>query len=861
MGGVNRNGSQGAAGSRDGGPAGAPKEPEKKIDWKNPDRIYSYTDAEGRELFQVVRYHFVSGPGKTFRQRMRDPGNPKANREGWVHSVPEEIRARTIYRLPKVLEAIRKGEPVYVVEGEKDVETLERMGKTATCNAGGAGKWRDEYSWHLAGADVIILPDNDPRNDQGGYPGQDHALDVAYKTYKIAKRVRIVNLKEACPELKEKGDITDLVEAMGETAGMDALARQIAATKDFTPDMVPFWLTPALQTERLYATVAGYGVENGCIVQRTGDSTKPLCDFTVLPRKEIIRDDGVNRERLFQLDGWSQNGERLERVTVSGAALDSLSFVTDQWGFQAAIMPGSTVKPKIAWCIKKVGQRISRTVVEYSHTGWRTIGGKCCYLCNGGAIGAEGITVSLGNGLETYRLDGGGSAAFLAMDKKEAARKSLQILEVARRGLGIALLGTVFLAPLREWMDRKDIAPAFSLFLHGQTQTRKSTITALAMAHFGNFHAKNAPANFKSTGNQILKKAFFVKDMPFWVDDFHPTDSPQEKRVMNATAQALARAFGDGAARGRLNADGTLQASMPPRSIAIITGEDLPAVGASGLARFFIVEVDKGDVPVTEELTALQRDAQAGWLQKSMRGYIEWIAKQADKLPDALYDKFIKYREMTRKTGVGEQERSPEAIAWLLCGYEQMLLYFVSVGALEMSEAGKLFAEAGRVLAENSRKQSRDMEDEKPSRIFTNIIGELIATGRVYIEDLVIQEPNGKKQAYPMDNMIGWRDNENYYLLPDMAYKEVSRVCREEGHEFPVSLRGLYKHLIADGVVAGVRNGESAAKPKYIKGKTCRVLTVPVGIINGDGKDGNVERVEQGNFLRVDKVELPEEFK
>jgi len=76
-----------------------------------------------------------------------------------------------------------------------------------------------------------------------------------------------------------------------------------------------------------------------------------------------------------------------------------------------------------------------------------------------------------------------------------------------------------------------------------------------------------------------------------------------------------------------------------------------------------------------------------------------------------------------------------------------------------------------------------------------------------------------------------------------------------------VSLRGLYKHLTADGVVAGVRNGESAAKPKYIKGKTCRVLTVPVDIINGDGKDGNVERVEQGNFLRVDKVELPEEFK
>lgn len=850
----------GTAGSRDGAPADPPKD-QKEIDWKNPDRIYSYTDAEGRELFQVVRYHFVSGPGKTFRQRMRDPGNPKANREGWVHSVPEEIRTKTIYRLPKVLEAIRKGEPVYVVEGEKDVETLERMGKTATCNAGGAGKWRDEYSQHLKGADVLILPDNDPRNDQGGYPGQDHALDVAYKTYRIAKRVRIINLKEACPELKEKGDITDLIETMGETAGMDALARQIAATQDFTPDMVPFWLTPAEQTVRLYATVAGYGVEGGCIVQKTGDSTKPLCDFTVLPRKEIIRDDGVNRERLFVLDGWTQSGQRLDRVTVTGAALDTLSFVTDQWGFQAAIMPGSTIKPKIAWCIKKVGQRVSRTVVEYSHTGWRQIQGKWCFLSNGGAIGAEGITVNLGNGLETYRLDGGGGAAFLQMDPVEAARKSLKLLEVTKRGTAVALLGTVFLAPLREWMERHDVAPAYSLFLHGQTQTRKSTITALAMAHFGKFHAKNAPANFESTGNQIRKKAFLIKDMPFWVDDFHPTDSAQEKKRMNATAQMLARAFGDGADRGRLNADGTLQASTPPRSLAIITGEDLPAVGASGLARYFIVEVDKGDVPVTEELTALQRDAQAGWLQKNMRGYIEWLAKQTDTLPDMLYDKFLMRRDQARKVGVGDQERSPEAIAWIQCGYELMLMYYVSIGVFSMQEAGQMFAEAGKLLTENSRKQSRDMESEKPSRIFTDIIGELIATGRVWIQDLVIQDPNGKKQAYPMDNMIGWRDNEYYYFVPDMTFKEVSRVCREEGREFPVTLPGLYKHLKADGVAVGFKEGESPATPRRIKGVGVRrVLMVPAKVINGDEKDESIEKVEQGNFLRVD-TELPEEFK
>ena len=152
------------------------------------------------------------------------------------------------------------------------------------------------------------------------------------------------------------------------------------------------------------------------------------------------------------------------------------------------------------------------------------------------------------------------------------------------------------------------------------------------------------------------------------------------------------------------------------------------------------------------------------------------------------------------------------------------------------------------------------MESEKPSRIFTDTVSELIATGRVWIKDLVITDPNGKKNAYPADNMIGYRDNEYFYLLPNMAYKEVSRVCREEGHEFPVSLRGLYKHLIAEGIVEGVRSGESAAKVKWVDGRGIRVLSIPAKIINGDDKDGKTEKVEQLNFTRVNE-ELPEEFK
>ena len=98
-------------------------------------KIYSYTDAEGREVFQVVRYRELDEAGnvvgKTFRQRAKATqmqkdearaGKLKISRDGYVATVDAGIRDRTLYRLPKVIQAIREGRPVYVVEGEKDVE-------------------------------------------------------------------------------------------------------------------------------------------------------------------------------------------------------------------------------------------------------------------------------------------------------------------------------------------------------------------------------------------------------------------------------------------------------------------------------------------------------------------------------------------------------------------------------------------------------------------------------------------------------------------------------------------------------------------------------------------------------------------
>lgn len=170
--------------------------------YSEPEATYDYVSEDGVLLFQVVRF-----PGKVFRQRhlSRDALEPDSEPQ-WVWNL-DNVR-RVLYRLPEVLQAIREGRTIYYVEGEKDADRLVAEGKVATCNPGGAGKWRDEYAEMLAGAaTVIIVTDRDE-------PGRAHAETIRGA---LAGRVRALWVyqaktgKDVSDHLDAGHDITELV--------------------------------------------------------------------------------------------------------------------------------------------------------------------------------------------------------------------------------------------------------------------------------------------------------------------------------------------------------------------------------------------------------------------------------------------------------------------------------------------------------------------------------------------------------------------------------------------------------------------------------------------------------------------------
>lgn len=153
-------------------------------------KTYDYLDAEGNLLFQKLRYIDESGK-KTFKQR-------KPSDDGqWVYSLGDI--PKVLYNLPAVLRARSMGAPIWVVEGEKDVDTLTDMGIVATTMPGGAGKWLDIHTEALSGATVEIIADNDE-------VGLKHAKDVFSKLNNAGCNAAVW----VCPNHK---DITDHLDA------------------------------------------------------------------------------------------------------------------------------------------------------------------------------------------------------------------------------------------------------------------------------------------------------------------------------------------------------------------------------------------------------------------------------------------------------------------------------------------------------------------------------------------------------------------------------------------------------------------------------------------------------------------------
>ncbi len=172
-----------------------PDKPEAKSEPKKIIATYDYLDGVRTLLFQVVRYQ-----PKSFAQRRPD------GKGGWLWNL--NGTKRVLYHLPDILG--ENCDVVYLVEGEKDADSLWNHGKVATTSPGGANNWKPEFADFLAGKKVVIIPDKDTA-------GFAYARQVAKSLQGKAREIKSIILpgegvKDISDWLDAGGDVTTLLE-------------------------------------------------------------------------------------------------------------------------------------------------------------------------------------------------------------------------------------------------------------------------------------------------------------------------------------------------------------------------------------------------------------------------------------------------------------------------------------------------------------------------------------------------------------------------------------------------------------------------------------------------------------------------
>lgn len=275
---------------------------------------YDYTDEKGRYLYTKLRYLVDDDPHKHMRF-IRKHGNDYFDGKDSLHPDP------VLYNLPNLIYAVKNGFPVFYVEGEKDVKTLEAFGMTAT-TAGGVDDWKKDFAHYFTGAKLTIFTDND---DPGEQLGEQIMKDV--KKYVFCSRI----IKTST---KEKGDVTDYLADEGDIEDLQDMLEEERNEWRYAD-----WVFRKMNKDGSYTTTINEGIlqttieRNGrfYISRRINDSKddlfiydgkcyqeKPFRDLNSMVQRYIpssLRKSGTIRN-VANLIADSGNGTRINRESM-----------------------------------------------------------------------------------------------------------------------------------------------------------------------------------------------------------------------------------------------------------------------------------------------------------------------------------------------------------------------------------------------------------------------------------------------------------------------------------------------------------------------------------------------------------------
>lgn len=743
---------------------------------------------------------------------------------------------------PLCLSPKSDSDAVLLIEGELSAVAahvaLEHLNRAFHIQ-GVAGASAHPYSPQLEGKRVFIYADLGEGGDKARQNWSTLALECG------AASVHIL------APLEGNRDFCDVLGAKGLDALAQYLITALEQAKPFTLEPEPETQQPSKSGETsLQAGI--YSIRNGRPQYqkptKEGSVDVPLCNFSAFITSAVSKDDGAERSAFFTLEGTLDDGTHLPSIEVSTSEFASLNWAIKFWGAYGAIVyAGQAVKDHLRAAIQELSRvrgMVRREV--FAHTGWRTVQGVTAYLSSGAVIGPdgplEGIEVELSDKLKGYALPTPPTGEV----RKRAVLESLKLLEVAPDRVTLPMLAQVYRAP---------ISPTrYAEHAYGISGSAKSGLAAVALQHFKpSADRYNLTAEWKDTDNTLERLLFELKDSLNVFDDFNPTGSgPNEANKWHAKAERVFRAQGNGSGRGRMRADLTLRAPMPPRGSLLSTGEELPK-GYSLQARVFTVSLAKGDVDL-ERLKTLTQSGKQGVLASSMSAYVQWLAPQLEAVKTNLEDLAEEYQGLFPAS----HGRITDTAADLLAGFSIFRRFAVEVGALSLLESRELHARAIAALSGVSSAQAQYLEQNSPALRFFELLGSLLSSGAVFVASAENEEAPSEPEKWGWEKRIhhssegefnsweprsktrvGWVTAKGeLYLEPDTAFAEVQRRAGTQGNALSRTAQTLWKELGEQGFILPEKGKDSSGNERNyntvkrtVNGRRPRVLNVALSTL------------------------------
>ena len=711
-----------------------------------------------------------------------------------------------------------------VVEGEKAASCLHSLDLLGVSAQGGAGKAAGGAWDGLLGVPrIVFCPDNDK-------PGERYCRDAAAALVACTTpdsplpELRLLRL----PGLPEKGDVCDwIAERLPGWNEIDpipadhreALRAELLTLLEQAEPVPADWLKPPLakpdRPEResgpfgnRYVEAANGGGITWLFESRGEIQEQSLCNFTARIVEELAKDDGVESTLAMRLTGCLA-GRELPAIDMTWEQFTAMNWPAKQWTSGCLVEPGSSIKDALRAAIQTLSNKdapVERRTV-FTHTGWRKVAGQWVYLHGGGGLGADGPVAGIETDLRDLARYALPEPSKTKQERLEAAQASAGYLGMASLEITLPLLSCAFLAPLSQALNVD-----FMLWLEAPSQSQKSSMAAVALAHFGAAIDRTClTANWTATANSLEGTLFTLADCLAVIDDFAPQASSVEQSKLEAVAGRLVRGVGNRQGRARLNSDCSAKPTKFPRGLVISTAEQWLA-GESLTARLFGVSLRRGDVGLVQ-LTAMQRNARNGLLARCMADFISDLAGRFDAQVEKCKGLLLTFRDEALAAGLSG--RLPEQVAFLMTGAMLAVNHYRAAGVAIDPTGWR------ETLYGLAKRHAVHVLESQPADRFRAGLAELLASGGAYLEP--VDSDGGPVHSLEIQRgrQVGWRNDakQEIYLLSAPVLEAVNESLRRGDSALNIKPAALWRQCQQRG---WLRHGDPTPDGGMKSSRTCR---------------------------------------